>query len=303
MTGDGSVRPPGRRAVQLGWIVGAIPFAVVSLLTAVLDRDPADPIRESARLQCRAPIIDLRAATDRAGDHLALVDGTGRVFVAGQRQGVVALRRLSIPWPGGTGRAGPVCWLDLNQDELQDLQVWAQEDFQGDDDVAYGSDQAPACVVQKMGRFELSGFRPSRFSPSLGEPTEAHTLTRAFAVVPGPGPGGGTVLTVGRRLFQSLRGAPLGVRDLNDDGNDEILTAECRAAKPDDHIHYRLYAWNGRVYRVIHSTRLPGTTDISGSPNNQPLAVLTDVDGDGRAELVMADVTAGTVLVQRWVDA
>lgn len=290
------------RAIVVAWIAGLLPFVVV-LLTVRGGGTPSR-LQPAARVTGVSSVAALLTAVDRRGEYLVVVGRDELVMVRSSSNGLVT-ERIAYPWPGRlTGGVTADLW-DRNCDGLVDLTVGTWVDTGLRDQVWPGpsgrSDAQlfSAVYSQRPGGFRLAsiGHQSVPFVREQPAPTVyAHGHEHDLELMRGNG--------VATRLHAANNGKTCGVLagyaidagDFNGDLDDEVLTFEEDATSAT----YRLYSpVRGGGWRLVWQREAP-IEALSTETYAVTGARVTDLNGDGLAELAVVDLPNAAVEVLTW---
>jgi len=296
-----------RTTVRVIWVAGCIPFLAVAL--SMLRQQPEPHrLQVAAAAHFTAPLGGLYTAVDRAGVHVALIDGDADVAILSMDDNQVVSHKLSMPWNVVQAGGTMLQFVDTNCDELVDLRLMPLLDeellckLESERPADY---RTPSFEFrQQAGKFILQGRpekEPEQLDQSVGN--EITVNGRPFQLLTEDGWRQATHLRGPRGGRQSLKGVAQYVSDLNADGCDEVLTCEYIPEDLTIRIFHRVYSLVGRQFRTVweRETLLP-ENDLTFAGETVPLSAFADIDGDGLDELLCAEASTGQLLVLRWQD-
>lgn len=241
----------------------------------------------------------LQTGVDRAGTHVAMLAGDGRVHLLYQRGQRLETRSLAVPWVPERRFRLRLAFTDFNQDGLLDLVVM-QPPPRADGLSPWDSNEwRCALFAQRQGHFKLervvtgppyeSAVEGDRmlfagsesFQPqTLFDGASSRVVTRLVNADTG-------------RVAHVLEGEPFRIGDLDGDGNQDLLTVTAQ----DDRRPWASYtAWFYRAgeFRPLWRGAYQ-QNDLSR--NWMRNMQLTDLNSDGAAELIAVEPHLGKTTV------
>jgi len=271
-------------------------WACISLLFAgaVGRFRPASPtallrFSEAAPIMFEAPLVETEAGVDRRGEHVAMLTADGAWHAVTLQCGAVHLTACPTPCgPFGPGDIASLHWRDTDQDGR----------LEG---IVAGSRRSAIGPSREVALTSVDGrWRPLGPPTVLGPPPPEPDL-RAVQLDGRPcrlrsGPGASTSLNedeTGACLVR-VAGEVLAVRDVDGDGHDDLLTAGDTA---DGTVRLRLLRRDGARFDEVFTVTVDQATP--SGPAGRFLEV-ADLDGDGRADLIVFEPRARRVRCWRW---
>ncbi|NUP98470.1 MAG: hypothetical protein HUU35_01310 [Armatimonadetes bacterium] len=302
----GHAEPPRfvRRLSWLTWMVCGLPMAA---LLALLLRPQHHPfIQPLARLELGLPLSDASAGSDRKGDHYAVADRHGGVYLIRLKAG--RLHAEPLHRAGLVGSSWMI-WSDIDADDLLDLRVVAAEpralDGEGCASGFQRSEPPLSAVYLQQGNgLKLRGLGRQHLVGAVQRSPDAVCRGEQWFRLGFRDSGGPlTLLNTSRGVAQTLRGEAVEVGDLNGDSCQEVLTADRSLSEGEDWVRYRLFSPLDHGYTQVWQMDGPCLPPNDAVVQCRPLAEIADLDGDGRGELLIADPLTGQLQLFTWQEA
>ncbi|MCC7495010.1 MAG: VCBS repeat-containing protein [Fimbriimonadaceae bacterium] len=289
-----------RRAVGVGWLVVLAPLLLIGVLVGASQREDTW-LREVGKLQLPG-LLHIQAASDRRGDHVAVLDRAGAIHVLGLRGQHLQDSSLAVPWRQDEQqlRSTRLVFAPAGHDELLDLTAikMPPRRFSGMPDWD-GGDWKVARYDQRGDgfAFEEIHHRPPSLPDGGGSQNillqGVSYLMRDVATAGGKRNYVQLLRARDNRPAFSVRGGFFASADLDGDGNQDLIT---RDQNIDDQglAQFRIHVYRNRGFREVWQ----GCFD-EGDPTYtmRRWVVLADLDGDGVMELVGGEPETGRLSV------
>ncbi|MCC7494221.1 MAG: hypothetical protein IT204_17815 [Fimbriimonadaceae bacterium] len=284
-------------AVATAWLTVVLPFAGSAAWLLWRPSTPA-PLALVAALELRPPLSDWLPVTDRAGSQIALIDGAGVPHIVTLEQGRLRDQPLARPWPAAPPGDLSLWWEDLDADERVELraQPFALDQSPVLDplgDVRHPS--ASATWQHRQGAWQRTALTPRpRAAVPCGLARHVRLAGVDWALATDDGQRQTMIVAADADLtLQRLPGNAIDSGDLDGDGTDELLLCDPQAPQP-----LRLYAFRGHCFVPVWNGQPLAQAALTGGLT---LGTLRDHDGDGLAELLVADPQSGQLQAYRWL--
>ncbi len=284
------------RRAWLGWQVSTAATVVLGLVAAsVLSMAAPEQAGQPRLVRQFALQASIRAAalvSDRSGACVVLVDSARRVhFLYGARRRCV----LQTCWLPAAAADYPALMLATKRAPDERFAEVVVLGWQPLKKLWRAGQDEPALPVAAYRRTATGVVadqpRPGRYLPA-GELERLVRHQNRMYRLRSRSDGAGTQLVSQSRLGQTLKGDPLAIGDLDDDGSDEVLTAARLAAGEGYRCH--LYRWVG------HGLRRAWRVDVTATCTNgeelpRPVGYLVDLNHHGGAEMLLVDGQSGLI--------
>ncbi len=289
-----------RRMVRFLWVLGLVPLVVV--LAAGWQTSRTEVWVDSRGIfLVPEGVFHLQVGHDRRGDHVAVLGRDRNTHVLGLKNGRIVTQRLQYPWPEVEGFRVRLALADATNDDLVDILLMRFAIDESAMNDGRPREEPWDCAVFRQ---ERGGFVKDRIEPrtpviNLDEDNRslsAYGEQLALATVTQAGQPMTQVFSPeAKRVIELLEGEPYASRDLDGDGNQDLLTAEERFDLADAGLNtLRLYLFReDRVHAVWSSTF--ENLDLWRTPRRY--TALADLDGDVLCEIVVGEPQTGELEV------
>ncbi len=294
------------RTVALGWALVVAPLAAVALAALASGAEP-ERLHCAGAVKLRGPVRYARVGTDASGDLVVVSDGAGAVYQIDLSHQRVRSRLVYAPRPSrelwatalalvATAPDRPLTLVPVTLMRGEEPDVWP----------ALGEGplppkECPRFAPDSTGRLVYRGSGPAPVDAIAADgPTEVVGFGRSLGLKVMAGVSCSTMILDRGQCIQCLTGRVVAAGDMDGDGDQEVLTAAQAAPDAPSIIPLRLYSVQGRRYREVWhgSTSVP--VEEGEAAGLAPLAMLADLDGDCRDELVVCDGLTGRLTVWVW---
>ena len=289
-----------RRMVRWMWLLGFLPL--VGVLAAGLQTSRTETwVQTVGTVTVPRGIVHIQSGHDRRGEHVAVLGYDRSVLVIELRGGQVVTQVLPSPWADNDGYRVRLSIADATQDDLVDL-VLSRYKVEGEMSTEGRSRDLPwECAIFRQERDQFVLDRLEDRTPFTSTARESMQLfaygqqLRLATATVDSGPLTQVCEADSRRVVELLAGEPYAVRDLDGDGNQDLLTSQETGSGTESMTStFRLYLFRDDGVHAVWSADFE-QLDLWRMPRRY--TELADLDGDGLVELIVCEPHRGLVSV------
>lgn len=289
-----------KRMIRFLWVLALLPLVVV--LAAGWQTSRAESwVSSRGTVTVPGGVFVLQTGHDRRGDHVAALGRDRNAYVLRLEHGRALAQKLQYPWPDTDGYRIRVAFADATSDDLVDLHLMR---FVVDENSASEGRAPDYPQEEAIFRQEADGFvldRIAEFAPITTLDDEQRTMSAygdqlALATISnGTHPRTQVFSASSKRVIDLLEGEPYEVRDVDGDGNQDLLTAEERFDLSEAGYNtFRLYLFRqDRIHHVWTGT----FRNLDLWRSTRRFTAVGDLDSDGLCEIIVAEPHRGMVEV------
>jgi len=289
-----------RRLIRVLWVLGLVPLLVV--LAAGLQSSRTETwLEQVGRMTLPDGIYQLQDGHDRRGDHVAALARDRTIHVLQLTNGRLTSQKLAYPWPERDGFRVRLALADATNDDLVDLLLMRYPIDETDTTVSQPISEAWECAIFRQERDRFVQDRLVERTPVMKLDEDTASLSafgeqlRLATVSNGQQQMTQVYSAESERAIALLAGEPYSIRDMDEDGNQDLLTSEeqFEGDQPGENV-FRLYLFrHDRIHEVWSGTFQ--NVDIWRAPRRYTL--LADLDSDGLCEIVVTEPFSGELKV------